>query len=612
VRGTIFDAVIGKALMLRHCLWHPYDFAAKFASIRRVHGGTYDYPHGLHLERWGDSATFPFATGPSSILSIGASIAQQAEWLLREDPDYLMTFPSNVRFLAAHCRERGIVFPHLGRDNVGEVLSAETREECRRAWDLSVIDVYSAQEVGIIALQCPAREHYHVQAETMFVEVVDERGEPCGPGQTGRVLVTPLNNYAMPLLRYEIGDWAEPGGPCPCGRGLPVLSRILGRERNALLVAPTGERYWPAFGTRKLPELAPIVQHQFVQKSLQRIEARWSPRARSRGGKQASRHRREPALSIQARLRRFMSSRETTGKFEDFLRKTDGQGEDRVTLPPVTSPSPRRRRLPLASLRRWPRDPATGESCAVPRAVASSGCSARRDPRGTRTQDGLTAAIRGAFPHPDLGATDSPFGHVLAASRPGIGPGVTVLDLCETPLALNRWYWSVWHTRSRSATDIFEYEVERPFDIICTHPCLGRRDQKQRGRVVDKWRELLFVGGTVVTANRIQPAATAEPKAFSPEQARAFRDAVSCGAESLHLSTSIDPREIVRQADLYTTHQIVYPVRSREEFVGLFEQSGFTVGHISWSPIASGARSDVSGPGVPGTSEYGRIIAIRS
>jgi len=115
----------------------------------------------------------------------------------------------------------------------------------------------------------------------------------------------------------------------------------------------------------------------------------------------------------------------------------------------------------------------------------------------------------------------------------------------------------------------------------------------------------------VVTANRIQPAATAEPKPFSPEQARAFRDAVSRGAEALHLSTSIDPREIVRQADLYTTHQIVHPVRSREEFVGLFEQSGFTVDHISWSPIASGARSDVGGPGVPGTSEYGRIIAIR-
>jgi phenylacetate-CoA ligase len=275
VQGTTFDAVVGKALMLRHCLWHPYDFAAKFASIRRVHGQNFDYPHGLHLPRWADTATFPFATGPSAILSISASIAQQAEWLLREDPDYLMTFPSNLRFLAAHCRARGIAFSRLEHvTTFGEVLSAETREECRRAWDLSVIDVYSAQEIGIIALQCPTHEGYHVQAETIFVEVVDERGEPCGPGQTGRVLVTPLNNYAMPLLRYEIGDWAEVGRPCPCGRGLPVLKRILGRERNALLVAPTGDRYWPAFGSRKLPQLAPIVQHQFVQKSLQRLEAR--------------------------------------------------------------------------------------------------------------------------------------------------------------------------------------------------------------------------------------------------------------------------------------------------------------------------------------------------
>jgi phenylacetate-CoA ligase len=240
-----------------------------------MHGQIYDYPHGLELPRWGDTATFPFETGPSAILSISASIAQQAEWLQRQAPDYLMTFPSNVRFLAGHCREHGLALPRLDHvTTFGEVLSRETREECRRAWDLSVIDVYSAQEVGIIALQCPAGDGYHVQAEKILVEVVDDRGEPCGTGETGRVLVTPLHNYAMPLFRYEIGDYAEVGGQCACGRGLPLLRRILGRERNALLVAPTGERYWPAFGSRKLAQLAPIVQHQFVQKSLDRIEAR--------------------------------------------------------------------------------------------------------------------------------------------------------------------------------------------------------------------------------------------------------------------------------------------------------------------------------------------------
>jgi phenylacetate-CoA ligase len=234
VRGTIFDAMIGKAFSLRHFLWHPYDFSGKLASIRRVKGERYEYPHGLTQSRWDDTATFPFMTGPAITLSISASIAEQAEWLARQDPDYLLTYPSNLRFLAGHCREHGITLPHLEHViTMGEVLNPEARQECGRAWDAPVIDVYSAQEVGIIALQCPISERHHVQSERIFVEVVDDEGVPCGPGQTGRVLVTPLHNYAMPLLRYELGDYAEVGEPCPCGRGLPVLSRILGREPKA-------------------------------------------------------------------------------------------------------------------------------------------------------------------------------------------------------------------------------------------------------------------------------------------------------------------------------------------------------------------------------------------
>ena len=275
VRGTVFDAIVGKATTLRHFLWHPYDFTGRLASIRRTHGRTYEYPHGRSVPRWGDTATFPFATGPAAVLSIGSSIRQQARWLRRQNPNYVLTYASNLHFLAVHCREQGIELPALEHViSMGEALSADTREECRRAWDVAVIDAYSAQEVGAIALQCPDFERYHVQAETIFVEVVDDRGEPCRPGETGRVLVTPLNNFAMPLLRYEIGDHAEIGEPCPCGRGLPTLNRVLGRERNALLVTRTGDRYWPAFGSRKLRQLAPIVQHQLVQKTATRLEAR--------------------------------------------------------------------------------------------------------------------------------------------------------------------------------------------------------------------------------------------------------------------------------------------------------------------------------------------------
>ena len=275
VRGTVYDAAVAKAMTLRQFLWHPHDFTGRYASIRRLGADQAKYPTGATAPRWGDSATFPFATGPAALLNIGASIAQQAEWLARQDPDYLLSYPSNLLFLAEHCREHGIALPHLEHvTTMGEVVNAEARAACREAFDAPLIDTYTAEEVGAIAFQCPEHaQHLHVQAETIVVEVIDEAGEPCAPGQVGKIVVTPLFNYATPLIRYELGDYAEPGEPCACGRELPVLRRVLGRERNALLVTPTGERFWPAFGSRGLARIAPVLQHQFVQTDLDRIEA---------------------------------------------------------------------------------------------------------------------------------------------------------------------------------------------------------------------------------------------------------------------------------------------------------------------------------------------------
>ena len=137
-----------------------------------------------------------------------------------------------------------------------------------------MVNIYSGQEVGYIALQCPHYEHYHVMAENMLVEVLDDQDQPCQPGQTGRVVVTTLHNFAMPLLRYEIGDYAETGHPCPCGSGLPVLTRILGRQRN-LFILPDGRRRWPALELD--PAMAaslPVSQFQVIQRTLQEVQVK--------------------------------------------------------------------------------------------------------------------------------------------------------------------------------------------------------------------------------------------------------------------------------------------------------------------------------------------------
>ena len=159
----------------------------------------------------------------------------------------------------------------------GEVLEPRARDACRAAWGVPLVDMYSSQEVGYIALQCPEHETYHVQSENLLVEIVDDDGEPCRPGEVGRVVVTTLHNFATPLLRYELGDFAEVGEACPCGRGLPVLTRVLGRQRN-MLTLPDGDQRWPnirdpsEFASAGGPALPPLQQFQVVQRSLTALE----------------------------------------------------------------------------------------------------------------------------------------------------------------------------------------------------------------------------------------------------------------------------------------------------------------------------------------------------
>ena len=251
---------------MRDHLWHRRDFTKKLAAIRSVAGGKANYPEGIHRRFWGKASAASFATGPLAVLNVVTSVENQALWLARENPDYLITLPTNLLYLARHCRQESISLPKLRHvETLGGVLQPEVREACREAWDVPVIDTYTAQEVGYLALQCPDHEHFHVQSESALVEILDRHGAACGPGTWGRVVVTPLHNFAMPLIRYDIGDFAEVGNPCPCGRGLPVIQCILGRARN-MLVLPSGERISPGF-VNDWFEGFPVTQFQIVQRA---------------------------------------------------------------------------------------------------------------------------------------------------------------------------------------------------------------------------------------------------------------------------------------------------------------------------------------------------------
>jgi phenylacetate-CoA ligase len=200
------------------------------------------------------------------------SLATQAEWLMRENPDYLISIASNVQALARYCIRQGMRPPRLREVRTyGEALHPELRSVVRAAWNVPVTDMYSCREGGYLALQCPQHEHYHVQAEGVYLELLNEQGRPCVPGELGRVVITPLHGFAMPLIRYEVGDYAEAGAPCDCGRGLPVIRRIAGRVRNMLRLRGGGLQY-PRFGEYQFGAFGAVRQFQVVQKSLDDIE----------------------------------------------------------------------------------------------------------------------------------------------------------------------------------------------------------------------------------------------------------------------------------------------------------------------------------------------------
>ncbi|MBM5812617.1 MAG: phenylacetate--CoA ligase family protein [Gammaproteobacteria bacterium] len=255
---TAVTQLIWNALTLREHLWQGRDFGRKLAAIR-VKVQEAAWPD------WGVPAAAVFRTGPAATLNIRTDLSRQLEWLVREDPTYLITHTSNLAALAELSQARGVRLPNLQQArSFSEVLRPDLRALVREAWGVEVADVYSCEEGGYIALQCPRHEHYHVQSENVLVEVLDESGNPCGPGETGRVVLTPLHNFALPLIRYALGDYAEVGAPCACGRGLPVLTRIHGRRRN-MIVLPDGSRHWPTFPATLWLDFEPIRQYQLVQ-----------------------------------------------------------------------------------------------------------------------------------------------------------------------------------------------------------------------------------------------------------------------------------------------------------------------------------------------------------
>ena len=278
----------------REYRWFRFDPRGKFASIRnapdlpRNKGALLEPGQTIRGSAWAAVGGM-FHTGPWLGLSDATPADDQVEWLEQHQPDYLLGQSALMEQLAFAYHGKDSLQNLAAIETVSQQLTAEMRFKLESAFKVPVHQNYGLNEVGVVAIRCPEGGRYHVHSELCMVEIVDEAGQPCRPGEQGRLLVTAFNNPAMPLIRYDTDDLAEPvEGPCPCGRTLPSFRNVHGRYRRTIQCPPETWRYWAAvmrsldYASRELASgLRQYQLHQYLDKryELRLVTAAKPPQA---------------------------------------------------------------------------------------------------------------------------------------------------------------------------------------------------------------------------------------------------------------------------------------------------------------------------------------------
>ncbi len=147
----------------------------------------------------------------------------------KKKPFFIRGYAQSLYYLARYVCELEIKV-HSPRYIVSaaEKLYPFMKSTIEDAFSCPVYDYYGSRELGALAGEC-GKGKLHIFSFNNFVEIVDDKDNPVKPGQEGRVIVTNLHNFSMPLIRYELGDTAVLGHPCSCGNNLPTLEQVTGR-----------------------------------------------------------------------------------------------------------------------------------------------------------------------------------------------------------------------------------------------------------------------------------------------------------------------------------------------------------------------------------------------
>lgn len=192
----------------------------------------------------------------------------------RRHPRVVVGYANSVYEFARYVKEAGLrLHAPQGVICTAEKLYPHQRPLIEEVFGAPVFERYGCREVMMIGAECDQHSGLHVTVDNLYVEIV-RNGQPCEPGELGEVLLTDLHNYAMPLIRYKVGDVASwKGADCRCGRGLPLMNSVEGRALD-LISTPSGRVISGVFFPHLFKDFGWIRQFQVIQEELDELTVR--------------------------------------------------------------------------------------------------------------------------------------------------------------------------------------------------------------------------------------------------------------------------------------------------------------------------------------------------
>jgi phenylacetate-CoA ligase len=190
----------------------------------------------------------------------------------RYKPVNIVGYTNPLHRFAQYVESRGgFEVPIRSAISAAEKLHDYQRRDIEAAFKCPVFETYGSREVMLIGAECEHKTGLHLSVENVFVEVIDDRGQPAKPGETGELVITDLHNYGMPFIRYRMGDLAVVSNEvCPCGRGLPLVRELKGRTLDVIRTR-AGATVPGEFFPHVFKEFKEVAQYQVVQDDLDHL-----------------------------------------------------------------------------------------------------------------------------------------------------------------------------------------------------------------------------------------------------------------------------------------------------------------------------------------------------